>query len=344
MSLILPQHYKLKLLPETTEVAIKLIKDSFQQLLSENLNLRRVTAPLFVTADSGLNDNLNGTERPVTFNVTALGGREMEIVHSLAKWKRAKLADYDIEPGYGLYTDMNALRVDEELDNIHSIYVDQWDWEQTISPEMRTTAYLHSTVQKIYDAIKATERLVFKTFPHITPQLPDKLTFIHSQELLNRYPHLSPRQREAAIAREVGAVFITGIGAPLSDGTPHDHRAPDYDDWTTPNEQGFPGLNGDLVVWNRVLQIPFELSSMGIRVDAPTMLKQLEAAGCKERSCLPFHRSLLQGQLPLSIGGGIGQSRLCMLLLQKAHIGEVQVSCWPESHIAQCRKAGITLL
>ena len=344
MSFIIPDDYRLKLLPETTELAIKQIKQTFQHELSEALNLRRVTAPLFVTADSGLNDNLNGTERPVSFNVNALGGATLEIVHSLAKWKRQKLGEYAIAPGFGLYTDMNALRPDEDLDNIHSIYVDQWDWEQTISAGQRNTAYLKETVRKIYKAIKATEAMVYKNFPHITPNLPDDIVFVHSQVLADMFPGMTAKEREAEIAKRYGAVFIIGIGGKLKDGKEHDLRAPDYDDWTTAGEDGLPGLNGDIIVWNKVLGIPFELSSMGIRVDRDAMVKQLEKRGCPERASLPFHSKLLAGELPLSIGGGIGQSRLCMFLLQKAHIGEVQVSLWPPEQLNACRRAGIPIL
>ena len=344
MSVILPKNYKLKLLPETTELAIKQIKDNFQKELSKALNLRRVTAPLFVTADSGLNDNLNGVEKPVSFVVGDLNNARLEIVHSLAKWKRQKLADYAIEPGFGLYTDMNALRPDEELDNLHSIYVDQWDWEQAIDRDMRTPEYLKETVKKIYKAIKDTEAMVYEKFPHITPQLPDEIHFVHAAELAELYPELTPKEREAIVAKKYGAVFIMGIGGDLPDGKPHDGRAPDYDDWTTPGDKGIPGLNGDIVVWNKVIDYPFEISSMGIRVDEEAMKRQLKIRGCEERAQLPFHKRLLSGELPLSIGGGIGQSRLCMLLLQKAHIGEVQVSLWPEEQAKQCKAAGIPLM
>lgn len=344
MALILPQRYKQKLLPETTEVAIKTIKDTFQQKLADALNLRRVTAPLFVLSGTGLNDDLNGVEPPVTFAIAAMDGRKAEVVHSLAKWKRAKLGAYDIAPGYGLYTDMNAIRTSEELDNLHSLYVDQWDWEQTIRPEDRNLDYLKATVKKIYGAVKETERLIYKLFPHITPALPDEITFIHSQELVDRYPDLSPREREARAAKEYGAIFLMGIGAKLSDGEPHDGRAPDYDDWSSPNSDGYTGLNGDIILWSNVLDAPFELSSMGIRVSPESLLAQLDERGCPERAGFAFHRSLLDGTLPASIGGGIGQSRLCMYLLQKAHIGEVQASIWPDDQIAACAAAGIHLL
>lgn len=344
MALIIPERYKQKLLPETTEVAIKQIKDSFQTALAASLRLRRVTAPLFVLSGTGLNDDLNGVERAVSFPVADMGGATAEVVHSLAKWKRAKLAAYDIAPGFGLYTDMNAIRAFEELDNMHSLYVDQWDWEKTITRADRTVAYLKETVRHIYDAMLGVEAEIYERFPHITPVLPREITFIHSQQLLDEYPGLTPQQREREAARRFGAVFVIGIGAPLSDGRPHDRRAPDYDDWSTPNEEGFTGLNGDLIVWDPVLDTSMELSSMGIRVDAAAMRRQLELCGCPERASLRFHSMLLSGELPLSIGGGIGQSRLCMFLLQKAHIGEVQASLWPESQIQACATAGITLI
>lgn len=344
MSLTIPQEYKSLLLPETTEIAIKMIKDRFQTSLSEALCLRRVTAPLFVTASSGLNDNLNGVERPVSFVAPSIGTDQIQIVHSLAKWKRMKLADYGMAPGYGLYTDMNAIRADEDLDNLHSLYVDQWDWEQTILPEQRTASFLRETVNKIYGALKATERMVGDLFPHIKSSLPEKVIFVHSQELLERYPGMTSKERENAACKEYGAIFVQGIGAKLSDGNKHDGRAPDYDDWSTVDENGNVGLNGDLLVWNPVLQQAFELSSMGIRVSPESMKLQLEIEGCPERASLPFHKNLLEGKLPLSIGGGIGQSRLCMFLLQKAHIGEVQSSLWPDDQRAACKAAGIELL
>ena len=339
MALIIPKRYKLKLLPENTEVAIKLIKDSFQRTLSEELNLRRVTAPLFVLSGTGINDDLNGVEPPVSFEIADMGNARAEVVHSLAKWKRMKLGDYEIAPGFGIYTDMNAIRTTEELDNIHSLYVDQWDWEQTIGPKQRTVSYLYETVRKIYSAVKRTEMDVYRMYPHITPYLPDEITFITAEELLQKYPGLTPKEREREIARECGAVFIRGIGGKLSDGIKHDGRAADYDDWTTNG-----GLNGDIIVWNHVLDIPFELSSMGIRVDADALKLQLELEGKAHFLERDFHRRLIDGELPLSIGGGIGQSRLCMLLLQKAHIGEVQVSLWPREQIELCAAAGICLL
>ena len=344
MSLIIPKKYNLKLLPETTEVAIKMVKDAFQKRLSESLNLRRVTAPLFVMKGTGINDDLNGVERPVTFEIKDIDNKKAEVVHSLAKWKRMKLGSYDIAPGYGLYTDMNAIRSDEELDNLHSLYVDQWDWEKTIRKEDRNLEYLKETVKKIYEAIRQTERDVYERFPHITPRLPEKITFIHSQELLERYPDLSPKERELEALKQYGAIFLIGIGADLGNGEPHDGRAPDYDDWITDNSDGYQGLNGDILVYDDILDTAFELSSMGIRVSPESLEKQLKIRGQEKRKELEFHKSLLEEKLPYSIGGGIGQSRLCMYLLQKAHIGEVQASIWPEQQIKECKEAGIMLL
>lgn len=344
MPLIIPSRYKQKLLPETTEMAIKAIKEDFQTLLGSTLNLRRVTAPLFLLSGTGLNDDLNGVEHAVSFTIDAMDGAKAEVVHSLAKWKRCKLGAYGIAPGYGLYTDMNAIRTFEDLDNTHSLYVDQWDWEKTITDADRTLACLKSTVTKIYDIVREVEHRIYRQFPHITPVLPETLTFIHAEELLRQFPGLTPKEREREAAKKYGAIFIIGIGAALSDGEPHDGRAPDYDDWITVNEDGYRGLNGDLVFWNPVLEIPFELSSMGIRVSPESLMEQLRERGCVERAGLSFHRSLLSGELPLSIGGGIGQSRLCMFLLQKAHIGEVQSSIWPAEQVRLCREAGIDLL
>ncbi len=344
MELIIPKRYKLKLLPETTEIAIKFIKDSFQERLAKRLNLRRVTAPLFVLSGTGLNDDLNGVEHAVGFDIKAMDNRHAEVVHSLAKWKRTKLGAYGIAPGFGLYTDMNAIRTFEDLDNIHSLYVDQWDWEKTITESDRTLDYLIDTVNDIYAALRETEWLIYERFPHITPVLPEKIKVVHSQQLLDMYPDLDPKEREREITKRYRAVFIVGIGADLSDGKPHDGRAPDYDDWITENSDGYNGLNGDIMLWNDVLDIPFEISSMGIRVSPESLHKQLELRGCLEREQLKFHQSLLNGELPYSIGGGIGQSRLCMFLLQKAHIGEVQASIWPEEHIEECRKNNILLM
>lgn len=344
MSLIIPRKYRRKLLPETTELAIKMVKDSFQTSLARELNLRRVTAPLFLLSGTGLNDDLNGVEHAVSFTIDAMDHRPAEVVHSLAKWKRYKLGAYGIPPGYGLYTDMNAIRTFEDLDNLHSLYVDQWDWEKTINESDRNLGYLKDTVRTIYKVLRQVEQTVYERFPHITPRLPEEVTFIHADELARRYPDLSPKEREAIVAKEHGAVFIIGIGGDLADGKPHDGRAPDYDDWSTPNEEGTLGLNGDLILWDSVLEIPFELSSMGIRVSPESLRKQLELRGVPEKEKLTFHRMLLDGELPYSIGGGIGQSRLCMFLLHKAHIGEVQASIWPEAQIKECAAAGIELL
>lgn len=344
MALIIPKKYKQKLLPETTEVAIKKIKETFQEKLARRLNLRRVTAPLFVLTGTGINDDLNGVENAVSFPIACMGNRQAEVVHSLAKWKRMKLGAYDIPAGYGLYTDMNAIRACEDLDNLHSLYVDQWDWERSIKPSDRNVDYLKNTVNNIYCALRETEQSIYEEFPHITPRLPEEITFIHSQELLDMYPHLTAKEREIEITKRYGAVFIIGIGAPLSNGEPHDGRAPDYDDWITPNSNGFQGLNGDILVWDDILDTAIELSSMGIRVSPESLILQLNARNCIERKELSFHRALLNGELPLSIGGGIGQSRLCMFLLQKAHIGEVQASIWPEEQIEICRQHDIQLV
>jgi len=326
-----------------TERAIRTIKEYFQVHLGEALNLLRVSAPLCVPADSGINDNLNGVELPVSFPLKGLGGLQVEIVQSLAKWKRMALADYGFAPGEGLYTDMNAIRPDEAPDAIHSIYVDQWDWERIMAPDERNLAFLRRIVEAIYDVIYRTQRHVAEQFPGIAPSLPETLHVVHTAELEQRFPDLSPRQREDAIARERGAVFVLGIGADLAAGRPHDGRAPDYDDWTTPTEAG-PGLNGDIVVWNPVLARSFELSSMGIRVDAEALQRQLRLRGAEDRLRFPWHQRLLAGELPQTIGGGIGQSRLCMLYLRKRHIGEVQSSIWPEDMRQTLKARGVTLL
>ena len=344
MKLHIPANYKSFLDLKQSEKAIKLIKDFFEMNLAAELKLRRVTAPLFVQRGTGINDDLNGTERPVSFPVKDMEGCTAEIVHSLAKWKRMMLADYEIANGYGLYTDMNALRPDEELDNLHSIYVDQWDWEKILMPQERTLDYLKKTVRSIYSVMKRTEFVVYENHPEIIPILPEDIYFIHAEELLERYPKLNPKSREHEIAREYGAVFIIGIGGVLQDGKAHDGRAPDYDDWSTETGKGYKGLNGDIVVWNPVLEIAFELSSMGIRVDKETLLRQLEIQGKNERRELLFHKRLLNGEYPESIGGGIGQSRLCMYFLRKAHIGEVQASLWPGQMHNHCRKSGIILM
>lgn len=343
-NLIIPKNYKPLLNLKQTELGIKSIKDFFQQSLSSELRLRRVTAPLFVQKGTGINDDLNGIERPVSFKIKDLNDTEAEIVHSLAKWKRMTLADYEIEKGYGIYTDMNAIRADEELGNLHSLYVDQWDWEMVIDESQRTIKFLKSVVNRIYGALLRTEYLVHQSFPIIRPELPSELTFIHAEEVLQKYPTLSTKEREDAITKEYGAVFIFDIGGNLSNGEPHDGRAPDYDDWTTPNEDGYEGLNGDLLVWNSVLQRAMELSSMGIRVDKTALQKQLKLKGQEERLQLYFHQRLMNDELPLSIGGGIGQSRLCMYYLRKAHIGEIQASIWPEAMREQAKAHNIPLI
>lgn len=342
--LYLPKDYKSPLDLKQTEHAITIIKDSFQTFLSAELRLRRVTAPLFVLKGTGLNDDLNGTERPVTFPVRGMGDREVEVVHSLAKWKRMMLADYDIEPGFGIYTDMNAIRPDEDLDNTHSIYVDQWDWERHVTVKERNLDYLKKVVSGIYEVMKRTEFVVYEKYPQIRPILPEEITFIHAQDLYDLYPHLSSKEREDAVVRKYGAVFIIGIGGIMSNGEAHDGRAPDYDDWSTPTENGHIGLNGDILLWNPILGRAFEISSMGIRVDAEVLAKQLRERGEEQRSQLMFHKRLLNGELPPSIGGGIGQSRLCMFFLRKAHIGEIQASIWPEEMREVCSKNNIFLV
>lgn len=342
--LIKPTAYKALLDTKHTEQGIKLIKEFFQQNLSTELRLRRVTAPLFVLQGLGINDDLNGVERAVSFPVKDLGDARAEVVHSLAKWKRLSLAEYKIQPGFGIYTDMNAIRADEELDNLHSLYVDQWDWEAVILKEQRTVAYLKDVVKRIYAAIRRTEYLTCETYDCIEPFLPEKITFIHAEELLKMYPDKSPKEREDAICEKYGAVFVIGIGGRLSNGEKHDGRAPDYDDWSTMGENGLAGLNGDILIWYPVLGRSFELSSMGIRVDREALLRQLKLEGKEDREQLYFHRKLLQGELPLSIGGGIGQSRLCMVLLHKGHIGEIQASIWPDDMREECKALGMPLI
>lgn len=316
-----------------TEVAIKFIKDVFERELARNLNLTRVSAPLFVFPESGLNDNLNGVERPVAFDVLDIG-RDVEVVHSLAKWKRMALAKYGFADGEGLYTDMNAIRRDETLDALHSIYVDQWDWEKIISPSARNFDTLKAAVNSIYSALLGTEAALSERFGTASV-LPKRIEFMTTTQLEAEYPDLSPKERENAVTKRLGAVFLMQIGAPLKDGVPHDGRAPDYDDWL---------LNGDILLWDEPLSRAFEISSMGIRVDEAAMRRQLAAAGCEDRAALPFHRALLSGELPQTMGGGIGQSRICMFLLGKHHIGEVQASVWPESMVEECEKQGIHLL
>lgn len=336
MSLYLPKSYhNLLETQENTEKAIKSVKDMFQINLSAQLSLMRVTAPMMVISGAGLNDELNGVERPVTFPIKGMNEQKAEIVHSLAKWKRVKLADMKVEPGLGIYTDMNALRPDEDLDNIHSIYVDQWDWELVIRKEDRNLDFLKKIVRRIYEAIKVTENRIHLEYPQISPCLSEEITFITSQELLDMYPDLTSKEREDRITKKYGSVFIIGIGNPLSDGLSHDGRAADYDDWS---------LNGDLLVWNDVLNRSLELSSMGIRVDSDSLIRQLEMKGELKKKDLFYHRELIAGHLPYTIGGGIGQSRLCMFLLRKAHIGEIQCSIWPDEMRCRCEEAGIHLV
>lgn len=335
LELILPKDYQPAIDVLETEIAIKKIKDYFQVALSKNLGLTRVSAPLFVDPDSGLNDNLNGVERTVSFTVKDMDEKRVEIVQSLAKWKRMALGKYGIPVGRGLYTDMNAIRRDEDLDNLHSIYVDQWDWEKAIHASDRTMEYLKKTVDAIYEAIKGLSAYVSEQYPHIYTELPEEIFYITTQELEDLYPDLTPKQREDAITREKRAVFIMQIGGLLRSGIKHDGRAPDYDDWQ---------LNGDIVLWNDILDRSFEISSMGIRVDQDTMERQLTEGNALDRKNLEFHKGILNGTLPLSIGGGIGQSRLCMYFLRKAHIGEVQVAIWQKEMIQTCMEHNIFLL
>lgn len=342
--LIIPEGYFPILDLQTTEKAIKIVKDGFESALSSELRLKRVTAPLFVLKDTGINDDLNGVELKVSFDVKDMDNQTAEVVNSLAKWKRMVLADYRMTNGYGIYADMNAIRPDEVLDNLHSLYVDQWDWEQAIRPEDRNLSYLKYVVRKIYEVMKRIEFIVFENYPDIRPILPHDITFIQSEDLLRQYPHLTQKEREDEACKKHGAIFIIGIGGALSNGEKHDGRAPDYDDWITETGQGYRGLNGDLVVWNPVLERSFEISSMGIRVNTESLLKQLEITGQTFRKELYWHKRLLNGEFPLSIGGGIGQSRLCMFFLRKAHIGEVQSSIWDKPTIEACRKHQIFLM
>lgn len=341
--LIKPKAYKATLNLAETEMGIKKIKDFFQQNLSSELRLRRVTAPLFVLKGTGINDDLSGTERAVTFPIKDLNDSKAEIVHSLAKWKRLTLADYDIEPGFGIYTDMNAIRSDEELGNLHSLYVDQWDWELVMDESERNIEFLKEIVRRIYAAMVRTEYMVYEMFPEFKPILPKQITFIHSEDLLKKYPNLSSKEREDAITKEYKAVFIIGIGCRLSNGEMHDMRAPDYDDWTTVSN-GLPGLNGDFLIWNDILDRAVEISSMGIRVNPEVMLNQLKITGNEDRKDLYFHKRLLNNELPQTIGGGIGQSRLCMFYLRKGHIGEIQASIWPEDMRKEAFEAGMLLI
>lgn len=334
MSVIIPSEYISKLDLRHTELAIKKVKDFFERDLAIQLNLTRVSAPLFVTHGSGLNDDLNGTERPVSFDVPGETER-CEVVHSLAKWKRYALRQYGFAPGQGLYADMNAIRRDEQRDNLHSLFVDQWDWERIITPQERNEEGLHHMVRRVYRALRHTGRYVDEDYDFGASLLPEDITFIHAEQLCRMYPDLTPKEREYRVCREYGAVFLQGIGGVLSDGKPHDGRAPDYDDWT---------LNGDILVYYPILDTALELSSMGIRVDQAALQQQLAAAGCPERAQLPFHAALLRGELPLTVGGGIGQSRMCMFFLRKAHVGEVQASLWSDADRAVCAAAGIALL
>ncbi len=331
--LVIPEGYRSLLTLRQTQIAIKKVKDFFQQNLAVELNLTRVSAPLFVSNRSGLNDNLNGVERPVNFDLRS--GENLEIVHSLAKWKRMALKDYNFAMHEGLYTDMNAIRRDEDVDNIHSMFVDQWDWEKIIAKEERTEEYLKQTVRYIYEALKHTENYIADDYNFVTKLLPEQITFVTTQELEDRWPDATPKEREYNIVREHGAVFLMQIGGALKSGQPHDGRAPDYDDWM---------LNGDILVYYPVLDIALELSSMGIRVDEDAMRRQLAIRGCEDRAELPFHKALLAGELPYTVGGGIGQSRMCMFFLRKAHIGEVQSSHWPQEVRNACREKNIDLL
>jgi aspartate--ammonia ligase len=342
--LIEPAEYSPILDLQQTELGITKIKDFFQANLAAELRLRRVTAPLFVLRGTGINDDLNGTERAVNFPIKDVGGAVAEVVHSLAKWKRLTLGAYGIPNGYGIYTDMNAIRADEELGNLHSLYVDQWDWERVMTANERNIDFLKSIVRKIYASFLRTEYLVSESFPAIKPYLPEEITFVHAEELLQMYPKLTPKERENEYTRIHKAVFVIGIGGALGDGQKHDGRAPDYDDWSTVAENGLPGLNGDILFWNPVLEMAFEVSSMGIRVDKEALLRQLEIEGKQERKDLYFHKRLIEGSLPLSIGGGIGQSRLCMFFLRKAHIGEIQSSIWPAQMYKDCLKLNIILM
>ena len=333
-SVYAPKEYRAKLNMIDTQLGIKLVKDTFERKLAKALNLIRVSAPLFVDSKSGLNDNLSGVERPVKFDLLE-DGRVVEFVHSLAKWKRLALKRYGFGVGRGLYTDMNAIRRDETMDNTHSIYADQWDWETIITPEQRTIGYLYQIADAIFVAIKQTQLVLNGAFPELGNGLPKHITYLTSQDLLDQYPGMTDKEREDAICQKHGAVFISQIGGKLSNGKPHDNRAPDYDDWE---------LNGDILIWHPVLERALELSSMGIRVDEATLERQLRISAQEERRNLPFHSMLLRGELPLTIGGGIGQSRLCMLLLEKVHLGEVQASVWPDYVMEECEKKGIVLL
>lgn len=333
--MILPENYKSRLDGRETERAIKFIKDTFQHEIISALNLQRISAPLFVRPETGLNDNLNGVERPVSFDAPCIGGATLEIVHSLAKWKRMTLGKYNFQPGEGLYTDMNAIRRDEDVDNLHSMYVDQWDWEAVVNKEDRNIETLKMFVRKIYRAMKSTMARVHQKYPELASNFADDITFMTTQELEDMYPDDTPKERENKLLREKKAVFLMQIGKTLASGERHDGRAPDYDDWE---------LNGDILVYYPLLDISYELSSMGIRVDEDSLTAQIKAAGCEERLGMDFHKKLLNKELPYTIGGGIGQSRLCMFMLNKAHIGEVQASVWPDEMIKECKENGINLI
>ena len=333
--LYLPENYDPHLTVRETQEAIKYIRDTFQKEFGKEMNLERISAPLFVTKDSGLNDNLNGVERPVGFDIKALPGQDIEVVQSLAKWKRMALKTYGFQPGEGLYTNMNAIRRDEDMDNLHSVYVDQWDWGKVITKEQRTIETLQETVKTIFKVIKHMQHEVWYKYPNAFYHLPNEIHFVDSEELLQRYPDKTPKERENLITKELGCVFLMRIGEKLSNGEPHDGRAPDYDDWQ---------LNGDILFWYEPLQCALEISSMGIRVDEDSLASQLEKAGCTERAELPYHKMLLNKDLPYTIGGGIGQSRLCMLLLGRVHVGEVQSSLWPEDMRKACADHNVILL
>lgn len=333
--IVIPEGYKPLLNLKETQIAIKRVKDFFQRELAAELNLKRVSAPLFVSPESGLNDNLNGVERPVSFGVKEQGDKPFEIVHSLAKWKRLALKRYNFNVGEGLYTDMNAIRRDEDTDNIHSIFVDQWDWEKIIPEDARNEQTLRDTVKAVYEALRVTEKYVANKYDYVECFLPEEITFISTQELVDLYPDMSAKEREYEVVKKYGAVFLMQIGDTLSNGEKHDGRAPDYDDWK---------LNGDILVYYPILDIALELSSMGIRVNAESLAEQLKKAGCEERAKLPFQKALLEGKLPQTIGGGIGQSRICMFFLRKAHIGEIQVSVWPDEIYEEAAARGITIL
>lgn len=335
MALIIPENYNPHLSVRETQEAIKYIRDTFQRELGREMHLERISAPLFVEKSSGLNDDLSGVERPVQFDLASMPGETVEVVHSLAKWKRMALKTYGFQPGEGLYTNMNAIRRDEELDNLHSCYVDQWDWEKVITKEERTMETLINTVRSIYSVLRKTEKYMAVQYDYIEEILPKEIAFVSTQELVDMYPDCTPKEREYKIVKEKGAVFLMQVGKTLTDGQRHDGRAPDYDDWE---------LNGDILVYYPVLDIALELSSMGIRVDEETLDLQLTEAGCNDRRDLPFQKAVLNKELPYSIGGGIGQSRICMFFLRKAHIGEVHASLWPEEVLAEARENGVNLL